>query len=102
MFALLFVAEGKRDFIAPTMSTLYLAIVALAAIIEEFCMCRLPNVKGKLAEAPAAASETEEEVDIDPDHPAETNTEKETANENVPADVSCTFAVLTHLLFSAA
>lgn len=85
LFALLFVAEGKRDFIAPTMSTLYLAIVALAAIIEEFCMCRLPNVKGKLAEEPAAASETEEDVDIDPDHPAETNTEKEVANENVPA-----------------
>ncbi len=82
-FALLFVAKGKQDFIAPTMSTLYLAIVALAAIIEEFCMCRLPNVKGNPAEVSEEASVAEEATDNNAS--ATPNAAKETANENVPA-----------------
>ena len=82
-FALLFVAKGKQDFIAPTMSTLYLAIVALAAIIEEFCMCRLPNVKGNPAEVSEEASGVEEATDNNAS--ATPNAAKETANENVPA-----------------
>ena len=56
LVGLMFLAASKRTFIAPTMGTLFIAVVALAALIEEFCMCRLPNVKGKVAEEPTAES----------------------------------------------
>ena len=60
LVGLMFLAASKRTFIAPTMGTLFIAVVALAALIEEFCMCRLPNVKGKVAEEPTAESEEAE------------------------------------------
>lgn len=60
LVGLMFLAASKRTFIAPTMGTLFIAVVALAALIEEFCMCRLPNVKGKVAEEPTAESEETE------------------------------------------
>ena len=60
LVGLMFLAASKRTFIAPTMGTLFIAVIALAALIEEFCMCRLPNVKGKVAEEPTAESEEAE------------------------------------------
>lgn len=60
LVGLMFLAASKRTFIAPTMGTLFIAVVALAALMEEFCMCRLPNVKGKVAEEPTAESEEAE------------------------------------------
>lgn len=47
LFGLMYFASTRRAYIMPTMGTLYIAVVALAAVIEEFCMCRLPNVRGK-------------------------------------------------------
>ena len=68
LFILLIVASKKRDGIVPSMGTLYIAVIALAAMIEEFCMCRLPNVKGKVEEPVGETlSENEDELDFDPD-----------------------------------
>lgn len=63
LFGFMCFASTKRDFVAPQMGTLYIAIIALAALIEEFCMCRLPNVKGKVVEEEPAEGEESEEYD---------------------------------------
>ena len=77
LFGLMFVAHSKAAEIVPTMGTLYIAVVAFAAIIEEFCMCRLPNVKGKVVEEPSEqAAETSDEYDED----------ETSASEQAPAE----------------
>jgi hypothetical protein len=51
---------------AASMATLYIAVVALAAILEEAFMHRLPNVKGKVAALEGTVKNTEEDdYDVD-------------------------------------
>jgi hypothetical protein len=50
---------------AASMATLYIAVVALAAILEEAFMHRLPNVKGKVATEEVVKNVDEEEYDVD-------------------------------------
>lgn len=81
LFGLMFVAHSKAAEIVPTMGTLYIAVVAFAAIIEEFCMCRLPNVKGKVVEEPSEqAAEASDEYDED-----ETSASEQAPAEQPPA-----------------
>ncbi len=103
LFGLMYFASTKRDGIVPTMGTLYLAVVALAAVVEEFCMCRLPNAKGKIAEAPAeATAEGEADAEIDFDRQtidplaasAETGSEAaEAAAPEAPANVPAMYHI---------
>lgn len=48
LFVLTYIASKKVSYIMPSMGTLYIAVVALAAVIEELFMCRLPNIRGRI------------------------------------------------------
>lgn len=61
-FGFMCFASTKRDFVSPQMGTLYIAIIAFAALIEEFCMCRLPNVKGAVEDDEEEGTEENPEV----------------------------------------
>lgn len=99
IFGLMCFAATKRDNIVPSIGTLCIAIIAVAALIEEFCMCRLPNVKGKVTEEVKQEKVVgEEEVEIDLNRPVAakakaTNAEtfgNEEAAATTPAAVSST------------
>lgn len=67
---LMFWLHARQAKYSPSMGMLYIAVIGFAAMIEELCMSRLPNVKGN------AVSEDDEEdedpdVDIDPDEPVD-------------------------------
>lgn len=82
LFGLMFIAHSKSAAIVPVMGTLYIAVVALAAVIEEACMCRLPNVKGAVAEEPQAEASSEAE-----DEPAAAAAEQQAASQPAPQPV---------------
>lgn len=64
LFGFMCFAATKLD-VSAQMGTLFIAVIAFAALIEEFCMCRLPNVKGKVAETESENGDESEEVTAD-------------------------------------
>lgn len=67
MFGCMFIVHKKAPAFAPSMATLYIAVVALAAFVEEICMRKLPNFNAWGVEQ----IEGSEEVELDPDEPVD-------------------------------
>lgn len=67
MFGGMFIVHKKAPAFVPSMATLYIAVIALAAFVEEICMRKLPNFNAWGVEQ----IEGSEEVELDPDEPVD-------------------------------